>query len=39
MELNKNYPWLKGLEISNQIAQDWQDKKINKKSYFLGFKE
>ena len=26
MELNKNYPWLNNLKVSDQKIQDWQDK-------------
>ena len=26
MELNKNYPWLGSLKISNQEVQNWREK-------------
>ena len=34
MELDKNYPWLSSLEVSQQVIQDWQDEKTKQSLTF-----
>ena len=38
MELNKNYPWLTPLEVSNQLIQDWQNKETTKSLTFWALR-
>ena len=38
MELNKNYPWLQSLKISDQDIQSWQDKNSRKSLTFWALR-
>ena len=38
MELNKNYPWLSHLDVSEQLIQDWQNKNTSKSFTFWALR-